>query len=195
MIPESFHADARQRAAAWAAALLRHGFLVLDTETTGLEVDDELVQVAALDSTGEVLINTLIKPTKAIDPKAAAVHGLSHADLVDAPGFTAVYIQLSLALAGKTVIAYNADFDRRMITQTCQHYGLPMIRAKSWDCAMKGYAPFGGTWDARHNSYRWHSLSAACTAMQIPVVAAHSALGDCRLTLELIYRMAETAET
>ncbi len=194
MIPDSFRADARKRAAAWAAALLRHGFLVLDTETTGLNDDDELVQVAAMDSTGEVLINTLVQPTKAIDPKAQAVHGLSHADIADAPVFTALYVQLTLALAGKTVIAYNADFDRRMVTQTCRRYGLPMIRAGSWDCAMKGYAPFGGAWDARHNGFRWHSLTAACVQQQIPVVAAHSALGDCRLTLELIYRMAAAAE-
>jgi len=54
---------------------------------------------------------------------------------------------------------------------------------------MRQYAGFYGQPGSR--GYRWQSLSKACTQQKIPVVAAHDALGDCRLTLALLQAMAK----
>lgn len=46
------------------------GFVILDTETTGLGFDDEIVEISIIDCAGYVLLNTLVKPSKSI-PEAA----------------------------------------------------------------------------------------------------------------------------
>ena len=47
-------------------------------------------------------------------------------------------------------------------------------------CAMRQYAKYCGEWNSYYNNFKWQPLSGG----------DHSALGDCRATLELIKRMA-----
>lgn len=178
-------------AAQWARRMLNSGFVVLDTETTGIDPDDELVQVSVIAHTGEMLLDTLIQPTKAIHPAASAVHGLYAADLVDAPRFADMYDTLKAAILDRIVIAYNADFDQRMVRQTATRYQQKAVRVLRWECAMKQYAKYLGRWDRRHRSFSWVKLTMACGIEKIPVTAAHTATGDCLMTLKLIEKMAD----
>jgi len=59
----------------------------LDTETTGLWRGDgaELVEVALMDETGKVWVDTLVKPEKPIPSGATAVHGITDDMVKDAP--------------------------------------------------------------------------------------------------------------
>ncbi|NLX09877.1 MAG: 3'-5' exonuclease [Chloroflexi bacterium] len=182
--------QARAEAVTWARDVLAQGFVLFDSETTGLDSDDEFVQLGVIDHTGAVLLDTLVRPTQPISPGAAQVHGYSELHLLRAPRFPAVYPALAGALAGRRVIVYNADFDRRILHQACSRYGLPPVAATDWDCAMKQYARYRGVWNSWHNDFRWHRLTAACTWEQIHVQDAHSAVGDCRMALELIRCMA-----
>ena len=179
----------RRAAAAWAAALLDSGCVILDGETTGTGPRDEFVQLAAVDQSGEVLLNSLIQPTQRIDPGAARVHGLTAAHLVDAPGFPQIYPRLAALLSGRSVVIYNAAFDRRILDQACARYGLPRLRA-DWHCAMLRYAQFHGEWNYQYESFRWHKLAVACRSEGIAVSGAHAALTDCFLTLRLLETMA-----
>src|SRR4051812_15118715 len=66
------------------------GYVALDLETTGLVVErDRIVEVGAVrfDRTGQELerFEQLVNPGRAMSPAAQAVHGLSDADLADAP--------------------------------------------------------------------------------------------------------------
>jgi DNA polymerase-3 subunit epsilon len=110
--------------------------------------------------------------------------------LVDAPGFPDVYPRLVSALKGQRVVAYNADFDSRLLEQACEQYNLPVIETQAWQCAMKRYAQYHGQWNGAHNSFTWLSLTAACRKERVSAAGAHSALGDCLLTLRLIQRLA-----
>lgn len=47
-----------QQARAWLGA----NALILDTETTGLEEHAEIVEIAVIDYTGAVLLETLVRP-------------------------------------------------------------------------------------------------------------------------------------
>lgn len=49
--------------------------LFIDTETTGLGDDAEIVEICIIDSHGFILLNTLVKPTKPIPDEAIAIHG------------------------------------------------------------------------------------------------------------------------
>lgn len=185
---------ARQQAAHWAHKLLAGEFVIFDGETTGLDPHDEFVQVGVVDHTGTVLVDALIRPQAPIHPKAQSVHGFSADDLADAPLFTEVYPALYNALHNRTVIAYNADFDNRILFQACRRYDLRDVMVAGWQCAMKRYAGYLGRWNPRYNAFRWVSLTEACRIEGVTVSDAHTAAGDCLMTLELLKIMAAEAE-
>lgn len=176
----------------WAQTLFRaDNFYVLDTETTGLDKTDEVIQIGIIDKNGKAVFDSLVKPTIAIPPESTRVHRITDEMVKDAPTFPDVYVKLSVLLAGQTLIAYNMDFDWRMLNQTIAKYGLIPLRTGTRHCAMKEYARYKGQFDLRKRSYRWHSLSEACKQQRIPLANVHSALGDVRLTLALMRKMAE----
>ncbi len=180
--------------AKWAGGLLDGGCLILDTETTGLH-DGEIVQVAVIDSDGDVLFDQLVKPVNPIPPGATAIHGITDADVVNAKTWADLVPSLMSLLRDCDLVVYNATYDRKMMHQSAEKAGLPKVKWNAvcnWHCAMEQYAAFHGDWNDWHGSYRWQKLTAACDQMCIPEpdAPAHSALGDCLRTLELLKKMA-----
>jgi len=191
-VTRHFHPAHRRQAIQWARNLLAHRFYVLDTETTGLGPTDEIVQIAILDGNGAAVMNQLVKPTRPIPPVASAVHGIRDRDVASAPSFKDIYIQLSAQLAGQVVIAYNMDFDWRMLQQTTSRFRLPPVRIGKRDCAMKQYARFKGIRHSNGRNYVWHKLGAAIKQEGLGAAPAHDALADARMTLSLIRKMASS---
>lgn len=185
----------RALASHWARELLAaQRVYILDTETTGLGPRDEIVQMGLVDLQGQVVLETLVRPSRPIPAGATAVHGITNADVVNAPSFRELYVQLSTLLAGAGLVAYNMDFDWRMLQQSGQLHGLPPPRTGKRHCAMVWYAQFYGQTSRQRGGYRWQKLASACSQQRIRVANAHSALGDCLMTLELIRTMAGEGE-
>jgi DNA polymerase-3 subunit epsilon len=172
----------RERVVDWACNLLeRTDWVILDTETTGTLEYDEIVQVAILSSNGTTLLDTLVRPTQPIPPDATAIHGITNEDVKDAPLFPEVYDKIAKIIHGKTIVIYNAQFDVRLIQQSLvKHNLLPEEPSlDSVDCAMLMYSAWvGELWP--YGGYKWQKLESG----------DHTALGDCRATLELIKKMA-----
>ena len=181
----------REEVMAWAQGLWRRGFYVLDTETTGLGSDAEIVQIGIVNQDGAEMMNELVKPTVRIPSAASRVHGIYDHHVAGAHSFWDVYTALSKLLAGQVVVAYNMDFDWRMMQQSGAKYRLPSIRVRETHCAMKQYARYRGTPSNRRGGYRWHKLGNAVYMEGLEVVDAHDALGDARMTLALIRSMAD----
>ena len=174
----------------WARDLLAApNFYVLDTETTGTGKTDEVIQIGIVDKQGTVIMDELVKPTIPVPSGATRVHGITNRMLVDKPDFTELYVKLSSTLAGTPLIAYNMAFDWRLLHQSVTRFQLPMLRTGARHCAMKQYAQFRGV--AGRSGYRWHKLTTAAMYEDIRVENAHNALGDVRMTLALIQKMAE----
>lgn len=186
-----FHPAHRRQAIQWAQNLLAHPFYVLDTETTGLGKTDEIVQIGVVDKGGAVLLNQLIKPTIPIPYAASSIHGIFDQDVATAPLFKEIYVELSALFAGEVVVAYNMDFDWRMLEQTAGRYRLPALRIGKRDCVMKQYARFKGLRKDNGRNYVWHRLSNAVRQEGLCVARAHDALDDARMALALVQRMAE----
>ncbi len=171
-----------EKATFWARSLQEHqNWVVLDTETTGLSAQDEIVQIAVLDSDGKTLLDTYVRPTRSIPADATAIHGITDADVQRAPPFPEVYDELKRIITGKTVVIYNAVFDLRLIRQTLQIHGVssPGIDEDLVECAMLRYSAWvGALWPG--GGYKWQRLQGG----------DHTALGDCRATLAVIRRMA-----
>ena len=187
-----FNPSHQRQAVQWAQNLMNHSFFVLDTETTGLGPNDEILQIAIIDQQGNTLLDQLINPGTAISPGAARVHGITETQVATAPVFKQLYIPLVKLLAGQAVIAYNMDFDRRMLQQTAARNGLPDIRIGKRDCAMKQYAKFKGKRHGSGRGYVWHKLANALLQEGLTVSNAHNALGDAQMTLALVRKMAES---
>ncbi len=58
------------------------------------------------------------------------MNGITNEMVADAAAFADVYRRLDEVLVGRMVLAYNADFDRRILAQRCERHGLPVMRAK-----------------------------------------------------------------
>lgn len=55
----------------------RDQFVILDTETTGLTLRDQIIEICVIDLTGKILLNSLVKPTINIPAEAASIHGIT----------------------------------------------------------------------------------------------------------------------
>lgn len=172
--------------------------ITIDTETTGLGDDAEICEFAAIDGRGNVLINTLIKPSKPIPAEATAIHGITNDMVETAPTWLEVEGMIAGLLASRPVAIYNAEYDIRVIWQTSmishgKDRAVPdeLERSINATCIMLEYAEYRGEWcDSRHQ-YRWHKLTAAAAHEGVAVEEnAHRALADCRMTLGLIKAMA-----
>lgn len=188
----------------WAREVLADPMaVVLDTETTGLG-NAFMVEIAVLDMSGAVLLSTRVNPGIPIPEEAAGIHGITGADVADAPSFADLWPQLKSLLEQRKVVIYNADFDTRILLVEADRYFMraaPVPRgqlaipdrpgwrhwhpeAASWkrslqaECAMEQYAVWAGQWSDYWGGYRWQSLD-----------GGHSARADCRATIELLHRM------
>ena len=161
--------------------------VILDTETTGLADTDQIIEIAVVSGTGDVLLNTRVKPTVAINPHAQNVHGISISDLKAEQSWREIHDKFCKLIAGKRVVAFNADFDIRMIQQTAAAHGLSVDLPKT-NCAMALAAHQYGS----SNKYGSISLANAVAEAGISFQGdAHSALGDTLTTLALIKKIAE----
>ncbi|MDF3981231.1 DNA polymerase III subunit epsilon [Luteibacter sahnii] len=91
--------------------------VVLDTETTGLEVQQghRLVEIGAVEMIGRRPtgrhFHTYLNPERAIDEEASKVTGIRDEDLVDKPFFRDKVEEFLAFIKGAELIIHNAAFD------------------------------------------------------------------------------------
>lgn len=155
-------------------------WLVVDTETTGLGPTDVVIQLAVVDRDGNVVMNELVAlpPRKRINPAALAVHGIDREKLKGKRQWSEVFVDFKRHTAGKRLVAYNAEFDIRLIMQSCEAAGIAMAR-NEWFCAMDHFSSFVGEPGAYGKPRR----------QKLPG-ASHDAVADCRAVLGVLRRMA-----
>ncbi|EXE21569.1 3'-5' exonuclease family protein, partial [Acinetobacter baumannii 1525283] len=97
--------------------LLDHRCVILDTETTGLNNTAEIVEISLIDSNGNVLLDTLVKPKRKMraDNKAVAIHGITNEMLENAPKWDEIHDTFCNLIRGKRVVIYNAKYDVRLL--------------------------------------------------------------------------------
>jgi DNA polymerase-3 subunit epsilon len=168
-------------------------YVVLDTETTGLN-NAEIVQISIIDSNGQVLLDTLIKPVRPIPEDAIRIHHITNEMVSDKPGMMYFYNQIKNLLAGRNVVVFNVAYDRQILYDSLEIAHLEKVEwndISNWLCAMEAFSEVKGEWNAKRKSFKWQSLSKACDYYQIPLQNAHNALGDCQMTLNVCKRIAD----
>lgn len=166
-------------------------FIVLDTETTGLN-DAEIVEIAIVNESGESLLNTYVRPKNRIPLAATAVNGITDEMVAAAPTFLDLIPTIIDLLRGRDVIVYNAVFDRKMLHQSAEAWGFPHTDYKSfsrWWCAMEAYAILHGDYNAYRGTYKWQRLATAAQRFGITNPHPHRAMGDALTTLAVVKAM------
>ncbi len=187
--------ERKARVCAWATNITSRPFIVLDTETTGLGQDAEIVEIALVGHDGKALLDTLIKPQGIINDAVIAIHGITNEMVLTAPNFTQVYPQLAELVCNQQVIIYNAAYDLgrlRYMTQMCH---LPVLELNA-ACLMKQYATYYGE-AGYSNSFRWQKLEQALRQMGIATSVQgqrHRALDDAQQTWRLLCHLADIGQ-
>jgi DNA polymerase-3 subunit epsilon len=201
----------------WLTQYAENGpFFLLDTETTGLKKWDEVVEIVILNWQSEIIFSSLVKPTQPISLVASSIHGLTDADVANAPtmldlypqiaqvfGLPAEYMPFVERATQVNIFAWNAAFDERMLHQSMQRHGkhnwtvdYPALMQHNWLDAQELYtlwvaepAPFrsGGPW-------KYQSLDRARAEFNIDTGSAHRAEADARAMHAVLLKMLEIGE-
>ncbi|KPI31433.1 Exonuclease RNase T and DNA polymerase III [Actinobacteria bacterium OV320] len=177
---------------AWAREVLADpGTVILDTETTGLEDDARIVDIAVQTVAGDILMDTLVNPGEPIPNEATGLHGITDAQVAAAPRFADILVQLAGVLEGRRCLIYNKPYDvARLHHELTLHYrqtghAEPEAAAAAWmsgmrfEDAMIPYSDWVGDWSDYWGNYAWQPLYGG----------DHRALGDCRAVVERLREM------
>lgn len=157
-------------AADGAKEILASNPLYLDFETTDLGGFG--VELAILDSDGNVLFDERMNPLVPIEEGAIRVHGIRDADVCALPTFADYHQRIRELLEGRVVVAYNADFDRGVLDRELYRIGAEKIKIR-WECA-------------KELLMLYH-----CSKYPERLGGDHSARGDCLMVRRLVQAIAD----
>lgn len=168
-------------------------FVVLDTEaTTKYPSTADICQIAIIDAFGHTLLDTLVKPGEHIPN--SFIHGITDDMVKDSPSIGDLAPSLYELLHKRNVIIYNASYDHPIITRLTKGKvpGGRNIGFKSV-CAMLAYTEHKKVWNDYRGNWAWWELTEAAAHIKYALPAgmkAHSALGDCLMTMAVCQHMA-----
>ncbi len=153
----AFKDEHRLKMAVLATSWLDKNCLILDTETTGLGDDDEVVEISIIDAQRNVLMNSLVKPSKPIPQEATDIHGITNEMVANAPTWDQLHDEFVSVISNseQPLVIYNDSFDIRLLNNTARIYGIrPAYFTSAFVrkyndvfCAMQAYAEFYGQWN------------------------------------------------
>ena len=158
-------------------------YAVVDVETTGTDPEiDEIVSLAVVrldpDGVETARFATLVRPSRSIPSEATAVHGITDADVADAPSLPDVAPRVLALLEGAVFAAHNAAFDLAMLQHGLAAAGL-VYRPVGVACTLDAFRllePLASS----------HRLESICARHGIELEDAHEALGDVVATAALV---------
>ena len=173
----------RQQVIDYARKKIGEDPVYLDTETTGLEIYDEIIEIAIVDSNGKVIFDSLIKPTKPIPLSATAINHISNEMVKHSPTIAETWQEIRKLLINHPIGMYNAEFDIRMILQSLKLNNLPdNTKLNAFDI-MKVYTDFMG-------NNRRYRLEQAGRNLGIMIPNSHRAVDDTLLTRAVFHSIA-----
>ncbi len=169
-----------------AAPLVALEMIVLDTETTGLEVrSDRIVQIGAVRMRGTEItgdrLELLVDPGVPIPESARRIHGLSDADVAGAPAPDVALRQLAAFIGGAVVAGHSVHFDLAILRHEAARHGVDWQEPRALDTALLAAALEPGRLD--------HSIESLAFGYGIEVADRHTAPGDALVTARILAAM------
>lgn len=163
--------------------------ICLDTETTGIGYDDEILQLSIIDGRGAVLFNEYVRP-KTINewPEAEMVHGISPEAVAQCPHIDSYTPRVNEILSNaKLIIGYNLDFDLSFIRLA----GITVPEGINQFDVMPEFAEIYGEWHQYRRTYKWQKLFVCAEFFGYEGTNWHDSLEDVRATLYCYFAMME----
>ena len=166
-------------------ALQDPGFLAIDVETTGLNVRrDALVAVAVVPFVGGVPRDGLVSrvnPGRPIPAAATAIHGISDADVTDAPTVADVVPRVDAWCDGRIVVGHDVAFDLAMLAAARKVLGLvaPSLIAVDTRRLVRAVDP----------AARDTRLELVATRLGLSTAGRHTPDGDARMAGAILTRL------
>ena len=140
-----------------APLLKTERFYVIDTETTGLNPDeDEILQLSIVDECGGVICDRLFRPERHESwEKAEEINHISPGMVKNEISFKQAVPQLNAIFAQRgTVIGYRTGFDLAFLKKAGVEFDedIKVIDVQAM------FMPIAGEWDWEQNKYKWQSL-------------------------------------
>jgi len=180
----------QQKVRELARQKIQDGTVYLDTETTGLDKNAEIVEIGLVGPDGEVLIESLVRPSQPIPPEATRLHGISNEQVQKSLAWPSVWANVRAQLLERPIGIYNAEFDLRMMMQSMARYRLSWRENLNTFDIMLLYAQYRGEWDPARRSYRFIRLEDAGRQLGISLPNAHRAVADALLARAVLRNLA-----
>ncbi|EED9017795.1 3'-5' exonuclease [Salmonella enterica subsp. enterica serovar Kottbus] len=177
---------------------LNSDYLIIDTETTGLDNNAEIIEIAIINMHGDVLLNSLVKSTCSIPTAVTKINNITDEMVADAPLWRDVFPVILNIIDEKKWLAWNSKFDSRLIIQTGVKTGYfeDLPASKILDIAAKInnsqidakaiYDQWYGEFDSKRNNFKRQRLTTAAERHNVSVNGAHRALADCMMVLGVL---------
>ena len=176
----------RDNAIEQARNLVNSNILILDTETTGMSGEDQVIELGIIDVTGKIIANTLVNTDRAIDKYAFQVHGITKPMLMQSDHWGIIDIQVKDTISKyDLVVMYNAPFDKRLMAQSAEFFSMDgnyYLEEMPYVCLMQLFKAY--------NYDKKLSLEKALNSCGITPRAVHRAVADCHDTLALLKHIA-----
>lgn len=163
--------------------------LIIDTETTGLTIRDEFIEITAIlvefDKQGKLTIidkyTGLREPNVDIDPKAQEVHNITPRMLknerIDHQKLSELFNQTNL------LVAHNISFDKKFVKKE-----IDGLNNKVWLCSMNGISWY-------QKGFNSKGLQYLLKAHNIEPDQAHRSESDVRALIDLLNYEVSSNET
>lgn len=154
-------------------------YLILDTETTGMSKNDEIVEMGIIDMKENVLYESTFRPQTKMNPFASRVNHITDESLKDAPLFADEWDRILSIINGNVILGHNIKFDVRLMKQTAARYNLTGARFKAVD-----------TVAMMKRKIQRPSYSIDKLAQEFGLGnEEHRAASDCLMTLEILRKL------
>lgn len=161
--------------------------LVLDTETTGLDVDlDRMCSIGAVRTHGARIytgaaFDRLVNPGRSIPARSTAVHGITNAMVATVPGPAGVLPDLLPLMHHTVLIGHNTGYDLAMLRHGAREAGLAWQDPPSLDLLLLAAALDPDETDL--------NLESIALRLGVHVSGRHTALGDALVTAAVYVRL------
>ncbi len=170
-------------------------FVVVDTETTGLNVNkgDRIISLGAVKVKNNRVdekdtFEQLVDPERDIPEASSQIHGLYQKDIVGKPNIRDIEHKLAAFIGDSSIVGHHIDFDYGFIKQIIPGSELtlkfklnPVIDTLSLSIAL-------------HPNINRYELSELCAHFGIVEKDRHTALGDSLMTAQLLVALLTEAK-
>ena len=180
-------------------------YIVLDTETTGLNLEDHIVELGACEIVNGNLtgdqFHIYIRPRLKMEQRVIDIHGITNKFYDDY--YKDVYqddkqnlLNFSKWVGNSIIFAHNAPFDMNTINKELYYWGLHEISIKKYRCSMRIFREIISKNEPCYDE-KYTSLEKCCEyfGLKSNDKVFHNALFDSYMTARLVCKIYEKIES